>query len=201
MVWAMSRRSSLAVADLFDPPKKHDPGGKVATALPKDMVGHAEFYGENEEYRLWLDRDWGGATIATPFLLWVGMNPSTATAEVNDPTITREINFTKAWGYCAYVKTNVMDFRATNQADLLKPGVNPRSHRNLPTILDYAKRADKIVLCYGVPHKSLQWYGSDTVTELRKQGYGSKLFCLGKTLLGHARHPLYLRADTQLEPF
>ena len=180
---------------------KHDPGGKVSTALPKDMVGHAEFYGENDEYRLWLDRMWGGATIATPYILWIGMNPSTATAEVNDPTITREINFTKAWGYSGYVKCNTMDFRATNQRDLLQPGVQPRSDRNMPTILDYAKRADKIILCYGVPHKSLQCFGKDTVDMLRLRGHGSKLFCMGRTLLGSPRHPLYLRSDTQLEPF
>lgn len=197
----MKRRSNLATADLFESPKKHDPGGKVATALPKDMVGHAEFYGGNDEYRLWLDRMWGGATLATPYILWIGMNPSTATAEYNDPTITREINFTRSWGYSAYAKCNVMDFRATKQADLLKPGVEPRSARNLETIIDYARGAEKIILCYGVPHKSLLHYGPETASVLRQRGYGAKLFCLGKTLLGNPRHPLYLRADTQLEPF
>jgi len=191
---AIARRSSTVVADLFTEPSRHDPGGKVASPLPKGMLGHAEFYGDRDQYRLWLSRVWGKDS---KFVLWVGMNPSTATADVNDPTVTREINFTKDWGYSKYIKCNVMDYRATNQSDLTKPGVAPRSHRNLDTIVSFARDADQIIICYGVLPKSLQMYAQDVVASLQ----GRQLLCLGRTLFGHPRHPLYLRSDTKPEPF
>jgi hypothetical protein len=191
--------ASQAIADLFDEPARHDPGGKVSTPLPKGMRGGADFYGEREEYRLLLWRYWDEATKDDPFILWIGMNPSTATGEANDPTVTREINFSKEWGFKRYVKCNILDYRATHPTDLVKPFVVPRSDKNLETIRRLADAAEQIIVCYGVMHRPLQPYAFETVKALEADGH--RLFCMGTTLSGHPRHPLYLKADTKPEPF
>jgi hypothetical protein len=192
--------------DLFDSlieekPPEHNPGGKVKTPIAKGIVGDAEFYGSHKQYRLWLSRRWDALDKPVPYVLWVGMNPSTADADANDPTITREITFTKSWGYSSYIKTNVMDYRATNQKDLLAAGVEPRSDRNLETIVTWAARADRIVLCYGVLPKQLKHFGLDAVAALKGAGHASRLFSFGTSLNGFPRHPLYLASDTSLVPF
>lgn len=191
--------------DLFNAPKpKHDPGGKVETALPAGMRGGAEFYGDNDQYRVLLTRAWepAQAEMDTRYLLWIGMNPSTARDDVNDPTVTREIGFCKAWGYFNYVKCNVMDYRATKPKDLWAPGVVPCSDRNHGTILRLARDADKIICCSGVPpHKSLAHHATNVYAMLREEGHSRKMFAFGFTLMGHPRHPLYLPNDSELVPF
>jgi hypothetical protein len=182
-------------------PPRHDPGGKVSTALPKGVTGAAEYYGDKEQYRLWLRRLWDAGDHASPYLLWIGMNPSTATAEVNDPTVTRIIGFSKSWGYSHAVICNVMDYRATHPNDLL--AVTPRSDRNMETILRFAHHADKIIMCHGIlaPAKTLAHYGDEAKQALIDAGYLSRMFCLGKTLLKKPKHPLFLAGDTKLEPY
>jgi hypothetical protein len=117
----------------------------------------------------------------------------------NDPTVSREIGFARAWGYEGLVKGNVCDYRATFPRDLLAPGVIARSEENLPTLRKLATKADRIVLCYGVLPKPLQWAADELIEALRADGH--ELFCFGKTLHGHARHPLYLPKETSLEWF
>ena len=179
----------------------HDPGGKVKIAIPDGMSGTAEFYGDREQYRLWLQRCWIKLNEPRRTIMFVGMNPSTASYEVNDPTVLREVNFSKAWGFNEYLKTNVMDYRATYPKDLLADGVIPRSDHNIPTILRLAEHADKIVCAWGVVTKKLAHYADETRDRLLVAGHRKKMFCLGRTLMGHPRHPLYLKADTKLEPY
>ena len=71
----------------------HDPGGSRRFAMLPGVDGKAEF-SPCGQYRYWLSRDWGFRRFSggrEPFVLWIGMNPSTAEAEVDDPTIRREI--------------------------------------------------------------------------------------------------------------
>lgn len=197
----MSRRNTDDLFAALDPVPLHDPGGKVATMLPRGMEGNAEFSGDRQEYRPWLMRTWG-ETTEQRFILWIGLNPSTARADVNDPTITREVDFSKRWGFSKYIKTNIMDYRATEPAGLLADGVIPRSAENLPTILRFAANADQIVVCHGVPpHKRLHTYAIETFEVLRNAGHINRMCCFGTTLFGWPRHPLYLSKDTPLQPY
>jgi hypothetical protein len=183
---------------LFDFETEHDPGGKVRTSLPAGMTGDAEFYGEDDQYRLWLLRNWSGG-IDTPIVLWIGMNPSTADARVNDPTISRIIEFSRSFGYRACVICNVMDYRATHPADLCRESVVPSSDKNVETIVRLAKVAREVILCHGLVPKALQKYAAAAVAALRS--HRINLHCMGRTATGSPRHPLYLRSDTQPEPF
>lgn len=169
-----------------------DPGGKVRLPLQPGVRGNAEF-SPCGRYRYWLSREWGG--IIDPYALFIGMNPSTAAADVDDPTIRREINFTRAMGLCRYVKCNVMDFRATNPSDLRN--VAPCSDHNLFCISEHAKFASRIICAWGALPKWLRQYADDVVNALRWH----QLWCMGKTKDGSPRHSLYLPNNAECVPW
>lgn len=181
-------------ADLF-PSEIHDAGGRVKSALPAGLRGDAVFYGERSEYRPRLRR-WIGDDFPRRYVLFVGMNPSTATESVNDSTIIREWGFTSRWGYGGYVKCNVADYRATFPRDLLADNVVPSSPVNLPTILREASAADLVVICHGKLNRALEPIGYSVINALRSAGI--TMFCFGKNADNSPKHPLYLRNDTPL---
>lgn len=175
----------------------HNAGGKVKTALPPGLHGDAVF-SECGRYRRLLRR-WVGEGFPAHHWLLIGMNPSTAEASFNDPTVSREWGFTTREGYKGFVKANIGDYRATCPADLGKPGVAPRSPENLPAILAAAAEADRVVMCYGNLPRPLTEAGAETVAALRDTGID--LWCFGTNANGSPKHPLYLKGTTPLVRF
>ncbi|WP_448208144.1 DUF1643 domain-containing protein [Azospirillum sp. sgz302134] len=189
----------MTTLDLFGTPAHpaHDPGGKVKTALPAGLRGDAEF-SDCGRYRRLLRR-WIGDEFPDRHWLLIGMNPSTADATHNDPTVAREWSFTVREGYMGFTKCNVGDYRATVPADLSKPGVVACSADNLPTILRAAEAADRVVACFGRVPRPLVSAPEKTVRALRERGID--LWCFGTNADGSPKHPLYLRGTTPLTPF
>lgn len=68
------------------------------------------------KYRYSLTRIWD---VTLPRVLFIMLNPSTADAEINDPTIRRCMGFAKDWGYGGIYVVNLFALRATNPKDLL----------------------------------------------------------------------------------
>lgn len=174
----------------------HDPGGKVRLPLQPGVYGDAGF-SSCGRYRPWLSRGWDSEEGSIGYALWIGMNPSTADPTVDDPTIRKEINFTRRMYMNGYIKCNVMDYRATDPKLLLRAGCAPRSDHNLQCIVNDARHADRIICAWGVLPKRLRHYADDVVSALR----GRQLFCMGKTQDGSPRHPLYLRNDAECVPW
>lgn len=187
------------IQDLF-PTNDHDPGGKVRHKMPSGMRGDAHFAGLNGERRPRLRRWIGGDDFPDhDFALWIGMNPSTADAMMNDPTIGREWSFTAAWGYSGYWKVNVSDYRATNPKELLGAGLRLESDGNRAGILYAAAKAQVVICCWGAVNRALEPMASSVLVDLRAAGV--PLHCLGLTSAGHPRHPLYVAGNTPLQPF
>jgi hypothetical protein len=170
---------------------RHDPKGKVHLKLAEDVSGGALF-SPCGRYRPMLTRELAGGDGA---ILWIGMNPSTAAADVDDPTVRRETDFSRRWGFARFVKTNVMDFRATHPKDLLADDVIPCSEANLRIIRDEAAKAARIMLAFGALHPRVAHHGTAVVAALRADGHD--LFCLGLTKAGAPRHPLYMRKECE----
>lgn len=175
----------------------HDPGGKVRLALMPGVKGDATFSADGR-YRQ-LMRRWLGEAFPKRYIMFIGMNPSTADATVNDPTCAREWTFAQREGFDAMVKANVGDYRATDPKMLLAPGVVAVSAENIPTIREAAAKAGRVVLCHGKLNKALAPAGKEIVDALKADGI--ELWCLGKNGDGSPKHPLYLRADTPLVRF
>jgi hypothetical protein len=184
------------MGDLFaDGPSGHDPGGRARFRLQPGITGKAEF-SPCGQYRYWLSRDWGWRRFTDgrePFALWIGMNPSTAEANIDDPTIRREMSFTKAMRLDCYVKVNVMDYRATDPKRLLGIDVLPCSPDNAVNIGKFAKRAERVIAAWGALPKPLRHYADAVLRELD----GVTIYCMGRTADGSPRHPLYLSRDAK----
>lgn len=133
---------------------------------------------------------------AYKFVLFIGLNPSTATAVEDDPTIRREVDFTASWGFNAYVKCNLFAIRATDPKAMLEHP-RPVGRNNDERILYYAQRAKLIVAAWGA-------HGSHLERDYRVSKIiapHGPIMCFGRNADGSPRHPLYLKKTTQLERF
>lgn len=72
------------------------------------------------QFRYQLTRGWFGGTKAN--LGFVMLNPSTADAGADDPTIRKCVGFAKQLGYCGIVVNNLFAYRATDPANLKRAG-------------------------------------------------------------------------------
>ena len=68
-------------------------------------------------YRYTLERTWDGGL---PCIGWIMLNPSTADATQDDPTIRRCIRFSQSWGYGSLIVVNLFAHRATSPKDLFQ---------------------------------------------------------------------------------
>lgn len=142
-------------------------------------------------YRLW--RHWDPAL---PKLCIVMLNPSTADAQQNDPTITRCINLAREWGYGGVEVVNLFAFRATNPRDLWQ-AADPVGPANDRYIKYAAAHSEACVVAWGnLPPTRLP--RAKAVLQILG---ARKLLCPGVTKLLHPRHPLYLSSDVQLQAF
>ncbi len=151
-------------------------------------------FSPDQRYRYVLWREWSAEKRR---LVVIGLNPSTADATKNDPTITRCINFAKREGCGGLVMLNLFALRATDPSVMLaaKDPVGPDNDKYLKrhTILK-----DLIVVAAWGAHGGHR--GRDVAVASELLGHVA-LQSFGVTKEGHPRHPLYLRADTPLSPF
>jgi len=128
------------------------------------------------------------------------LNPSTADAEIDDPTIRRCMGFTRREGFDAMVVVNLCAFRATDPRELLDAD-DPGGPENGEWIHKACFQGTTIVCAWGAIPKPIRKFADLAVKLMRDDGYGEKLKCLGKTKDGQPRHPLYVRADAPLVEF
>ena len=164
------------------------------TARPAPMTNpdlsspSGAIFSDCDRYRYALWRRW---SEGSSFANFVGLNPSTADATHNDPTIRRCIRFARDWGHDGVIVTNLFAWRAT-----------------YPTDLRRAKRPigpdNDAWIKWAVGHSSqtVAAWGNDGLWSDRRESVLPLLsspLCLGQTKLGAPRHPLYVRADRTAE--
>jgi hypothetical protein len=98
------------------------------------------------EYRYELRRTWGADD--EPLVCWVMLNPSTADADQDDPTIRRCISFSNRWGFGRLVVVNLFARRATDPKELLHGG-DPVGSANDASTLAAALEADRVIAAWG----------------------------------------------------
>jgi hypothetical protein len=136
-------------------------------------------------YRYLLWRRWADAAS----LLFVMLNPSTADAERDDPTIRRCIGFARAWGFGAVEVVNLFAWRATYPRELRRAR-DPIGPDNDRVILEAAARNQAIIAAWG-NHGAFGERDRQVAALLAP--FGAR--CLGaRTSGGAPRHPLYVRA-------
>ncbi len=183
---------------MSDPESLHDPGGKVRLRLPDGVIGGATFSACGR-YRQSLSREWALPGAALRSIMFLGMNPSTAGADVSDPTCHREVNFARRWGFNRYLKGNMLDWRATSPRDIPHDPALACSAANIPAIMAMAEEAEIVVMAYGKLHRRYTPVVNAIFDAII--ACGKPLHCLGVNKDGSAKHPLYLRSDTELRVF
>ena len=183
------------MTDLFGNEQAHDTGSKRIIKLPPGVVGDAEFRGPNDCYRPRLRR-WIGDLFPARYINFLAMNPSRASAHINDPTIAREWSFTTREGFEGMSKTNVCDYRHKDPSELLKLDIPACSEINLSTILFEAAGAQMIIVAFGGLNKVLLPHGKRAVRALVEDGH--KLWCFDENADGSPKHPLYVKSTQPL---
>ncbi len=140
-------------------------------------------------YRYWLLRPLG----AGPTALFCMLNPSTADAKVDDPTIRRCIGFAKAWGCGALEVVNLFAWRATDPSVVIaafRRGEDIVGPDNDEAIIDAARRAGIVIAAWG--GEPIAANRGNHVMKLLSRV--ADVHCLARTEAGAPRHPLYLKA-------
>jgi len=147
-------------------------------------------YSDCGVYRYGLTRVWGeGAQV-----MFVMLNPSTATEVRNDPTIARCERRARVLGFAGLRIGNLFGLRATDPGALPGAG-DPVGPGNDAVLVETAVGAATVICAWG--NHGLHLGRSGQVEGLLRQG-GARLAHLGLTRLGQPRHPLYIRQDQPL---
>lgn len=140
-------------------------------------------------YRYDLTRIWDARE---PFLVnFVMLNPSTADASDDDPTIRRCITYARRWGYDGLVVTNLFALRATDPKALLTDP-DPVGPENDAHLSHWAAMTE-LVICGWGSHPMAARRANAVLALLRSAGVEPHVLKL--TGSGMPGHPLYLKAD------
>lgn len=145
-------------------------------------------------YRYRLSRRWAEG----PTCLFIMLNPSTADAEEDDPTIRRCMGFAKREGGGGLEVINLFTLRATDPADLSRHPY-PHGPEAVRHAVEAVTAAKGPVICAWGADPAAQSAAPDMLNLVRAAGH--QPLCLGMTKAGAPRHPLYLRADAALAPY
>jgi len=158
------------------------------------MKSSAEF-SPCRQYRYALWRHWTVAPGSQDkgYVMFVGLNPSTADESNDDPTIRRCIAYAKDWGYSGLCMVNLFAFRATQPADMLS-AEDPVGPENDSKLRQLADGAAVVVAAWGVHGTHL---GRDEVVKAMLP----RLHYLRLTKLKHPGHPLYLPKTLTPQPY
>lgn len=139
------------------------------------------------QYRYTLQRRVG---VGGP-LVWVMLNPSTADATLDDPTIRRVMKFTEASDCGLAVVVNLFALRSPSPK-ALRGHADPVGPHNDLVLWDHAQPPQPVVCAWGAGG------GKRAAEVLAGPLKDANLWCLGTTKDGSPRHPLYVRGD---QPF
>lgn len=154
--------------------------------------GHAVF-SPDQRYRYTLSRRLGFLGEGT--VLFVGLNPSTATAETNDRTIRRCMGFSQAWGFQVMLMGNIYAFRSTDPAKLpAEPDCVGEENAHYLALMLAA--ATKVIAAWGGYR-----LGPEGLELTQLVAASGKSFSLGRNDDGTPCHPLYLSKKTELVPW
>lgn len=172
--------------------------------MDKKLVASNALFSSCNRYRHFLFRIWD---LSIPAVNFIMLNPSTASQVKDDPTIRRCMDFADRWGAGGIIVTNLFEYRTSEPKRLFwvsSPicaigNTNPNQFvkdpvRAIQENFNLKVLCDKTIFSWGSHGKFMD--RDKEVIAMHPNG-----FCLGKTIKGTPRHPLYLLKTTPLEPF
>lgn len=121
-------------------------------------------------------------------LLFIMLNPSTADASVDDPTIRRCLGFARELGFGILEVVNLFAYRTSSPAELWSHAGNIVGPDNDKHIAEAAEKADMIIGGWGAAsNASMRALAVNKIV-------GRRIQALALTKSGAPRHPLYLKS-------
>jgi hypothetical protein len=165
-------------------------------------VASGAVFSDCVRYRFLLWRTWDRAKDHAAF---IGFNPSTADASLDDPTIRRCRSFAERERLGGFEMLNLFAFRETSPATLWKQKGDIVGAANDFAIDHAMYRCSRIIVAWGAlvvegpaHRRGLIRARVEAIVRIAKT-HGRELMCLGTSLAGHPRHPLMLKSETPLE--
>ncbi len=150
---------------------------QISKSSPLEMI-------EPHRYTLWRRFKTGAPT--RDMCAFIGLNPSTATAEKLDTTVTRCEHYAQAWGFAGFIMLNLFSYRATYPEDMLSHTDPSGDPENIDAIVWTAQHAGKVVCAWGNDGAHL-----DRSTFVKEKLQGTPLYCLKLNKTLEPLHPLY----------
>ena len=160
----------------------------------KDLFGN-----ENESgaifspcgrYRYALWRVWDNSL---PMVTFIGLNPSTANQDQDDPTIRRVKAFAKDWGFGGINMVNLFGI-ISPYPEILTTDPNPVGVENDRWIKTKVEESEKVIFAWG-NFKEADERAKSVIAQI------PDAFCLKRNKNGSPGHPLYIPANTILTKF
>lgn len=156
------------------------------------VEGGTAVFSQCERYRYALARLWDAQA---PRLMVIMLNPSTATAEVNDPSVARCCYRARMLGFGSIKVGNLFAWRSTDPA-AMKAVADPVGPDNNRHLIEMARLSDMVIAAWGVHG----WHMNRSQdVQMLLAHHGINLHALKINDDGSPAHPLYL--PYRLRPF
>jgi len=149
-----------------------------------EVLKEAKF-SKDGKHRFSLSRTWDEEKGKVVF---IGLNPSTANEENDDPTIRRVTRFAKDWGYGGIVMINLFTMITPYPKEL-----DPNRFTDLADwiIREESQKCNKVICAWG-SFKIAKMRGLEVMTWL------GECYALQINRDGSPKHPLYVKADIEI---
>ncbi len=144
-------------------------------------------------YRYVLRRRWAEQM---PAIGIVGLNPSTADAHTDDPTVTKCLKLARFWGYGGIILVNLFAWRSTDKNEIRRVA-DPVGPDNDSTIRDTLATVDDILVAWG---NDGVYLGRSGVVRTILARFQKRIFCIKENNTGEPVHPLYQSDRSRLRP-
>lgn len=163
----------------------HNEHGQICGVSPytDSMMQKAAELSADEVYRYKLSRIW---QADGNHILFIMINPSTASATEDDRTINKLLEITKLWGYDGFHVGNLYPYRSSKPADLKTVQIPDDVHeRNVKSVAEMASAATLVVYAWGTKgpderQKEPAWLRAIMEREV---------YCIGTSVKGVPKHP------------
>jgi hypothetical protein len=145
-------------------------------------------FSDCRQYRYVLWRIWDDSK---PLIMFIGLNPSNANEDNDDPTIRKVVKFAKDWRYGSVVMCNLFAF-VTPYPKVLKECADPLGD-NDNWLIARSHRCKEVIFAWG----KFDVLGRDKFAI--KQFPEAKVLMINKD--GSPRHPLYVPGNIQPTKF
>lgn len=170
-------------------------GGRVVGSMEEnaEVMECSAKFSDCGKYRYYLYRIWDSKK---PLVMCIGLNPSTANEQNNDPTINSLIKLLDGLGFGEFYMTNLFAL-ISSKPEKLRECPDPVKDNNywLDTI---AGLVTTVIFCWGQFNQA-QWMAKKIVDRF------PKALCFGKTSKGRPIHPLaatvWMKSKCKLQPF